>query len=365
MTSPKVYLSVSVLIVTEDDDFAQALADHLDGSKFQSLRLLRENACQPHRLREIHCDVALVDHEVTTEEGLPLFQLIRNMLPDCEVILITTPKRATEAARLARLWEVFDYVLPDCVNDENRIPLLIERATTRCLPNLSELRGQAKMERRRVLEMLSELRKILKSRVEGPVVEMLHHYKMAMNPFASQQDLPERLATETYQHSVVDLICGRLKRLETLVELSEEGDPPAATGSPSNQVLVVDDEPVSLELARFVLEKNGFNVVGAESAATARRLMESCDPALILMDVHLGDANGLHLVRTLREHSACRDVPVIVVTADSVQETVREAISVDVQGFVCKPYDSAILVDKVKNALADVNARRLTASGVT
>ncbi len=145
------------------------------------------------------------------------------------------------------------------------------------------------------------------------------------------------------------------------MELSEEGDSPGPGGPSQNQVLVVDDEAVSLELARFLLEKNGFDVVAAESAATARRLLENYDPALILMDVHLGDANGLHLIRALRESSAGCNVPVIVVTADSLQQTVCEAISVDVQGYLCKPYDAAILIDKVKNALAEVNARRLAA----
>ena len=132
--------------------------------------------------------------------------------------------------------------------------------------------------------------------------------------------------------------------------------------SSQNQILVVDDEPVSLEMARFVLEKNGFDVIRADSAATTRRLLETACPALIVMDVHLSDANGLRLVRSLREREGCQDIPVIVVTADSMRETVCEAISVDVQGYLRKPYDPAVLVDKVKSALAEASTRKLAES---
>ena len=359
MSIPRIGLDISVLLVSSHNEFAEAASRSLETSAVPHVRLSVEKAREPHRLREIRPDVALVDQGVTTQEGLPLFQLVRNVLPDCEVILITTLDQAAEAARLARLWEVFDYVLTDSAEDVNRIPLLVERVTARCLPNLAELRGQAKMEHRRVLESLRELRCILKSKVEGPVVELLHHYKMPEGPYSVQRDMPQRLATEAYQHSVVDLLCGRLKRLETLIELSEDEDPMAADEWSRNQILVVDDEPISLELAKFILEKNGFDVIAADSAAVAKRLLENGEPALILMDVHLGDANGLRLVRSLRERSGNHDIPVIVVTADTMRQTVCEAISVHVQAYVRKPYDSALLVEKVKNVLADANTRQL------
>ena len=362
MNTPRVGLHLSVLVVTEHNAFAEAVSGCLQDGKTRHVRLCLEKASEPRCLREIRPDVALVDQAASTPDGLPLYQLVRNVVPDCEVILITTMSQAAEAARLARLWEVFDYVLTDSVEDVNRVPLLVERATTRCMPNLAELRGQAKMEHRRVLESLRELRGILKSKVEGPVVELLHHYKMPEGPCMVERDAPQRFATEAYQHSVVDLICGRLKRLETLIELSADDEPMATDEWSRNQILVVDDEVVSLELAKFILEKNGFDVLAADSAATAKRLLENGEPALILMDVHLGDANGLRLIRTLREKRGCHEVPVIVVTADTMRQTVFEAISADIQGYLRKPYDSAVLVEKVKTVLADANTRRLATS---
>jgi DNA-binding NarL/FixJ family response regulator len=77
------------------------------------------------------------------------------------------------------------------------------------------------------------------------------------------------------------------------------------------------------------------------------------------MDVHLGDANGLRLIEALRKSDGRSDVPVIVVSADGMRQTVCEAVSAEVQGYVRKPYDPALLVEKVKNALAEANVRRL------
>jgi CheY-like chemotaxis protein len=351
-------------VVTEHIDFAEKALGQLDSNCYRTLRVAQDQACEPRRLREIRPDVALIDHGVTTQEGLPLFQLIRNVVPDCEVILISAAEQAAEAARLAKVWEVFDYILADSLGDVNRIPLLVERATTRCMPNLAELRGQAKMDQRRILESLSELRVILKSKFEGPVVELLHRHKMKDSPFAAQEDSPEQLATEAYQHSVVDLICGRLKRLEALVKVtSQDDDRTVSSELASKQILVVDDEAISAELAKFILERNGFDVVSVDSAASANRFLEYSVPALILMDVHLGDANGLRLVRALRDRPTCRNLPVIVITADSMPETVRTAVSVDVQGFLRKPYDAALLVAKVKNVLAEASVRKLAPAG--
>ncbi len=122
---------------------------------------------------------------------------------------------------------------------------------------------------------------------------------------------------------------------------------------------MVDDEAVSLELAKFILEKNGFDVLVADSAAATTRLLQNGYPALILMDVHLGDANGLRLIQALRKSDSQNDVPVIVVTADGMRQTVCDAVSAEVQGYVRKPYDPALLVEKVKNALAEASMRRL------
>jgi DNA-binding NarL/FixJ family response regulator len=65
------------------------------------------------------------------------------------------------------------------------------------------------------------------------------------------------------------------------------------------------------------------------------------------MDVHLGDVNGIELVKRMRRAHIGPDVPVIVVTSDRIRETVLDAMAADVQGYLLKPYEPRILADKV------------------
>jgi len=122
---------------------------------------------------------------------------------------------------------------------------------------------------------------------------------------------------------------------------------PTDTSPASNRVLVVEDDDVTGELASNMLERNGFDVLVATTAQDAMDAVMDYDPALILMDVHLGDVNGIELVRSMRRGHVGPNVPVIVVTSDRMRETVLEAMAADVQGYLLKPYEPRILADKV------------------
>ncbi len=100
--------------------------------------------------------------------------------------------------------------------------------------------------------------------------------------------------------SLVDLICGRLKRLEHLVQIA---GPAEELGTRiRDRILIVDDGPVDAEVAKYALEKHGYDVLVADSASTARQILHKDAPGLVLMDIHLGDANGLKLVHAMRQH---------------------------------------------------------------
>ena len=71
---------------------------------------------------------------------------------------------------------------------------------------------------------------------------------------------------------------------------------PGATRGAVKQVLVVDDVPVSGELAKWILERHGYRVCVAETADRAKQYLNQHTPQLVLMDVHLGHVNGVNLV---------------------------------------------------------------------
>ena len=87
------------------------------------------------------------------------------------------------------------------------------------------------------------------------------------------------------------------------------------TQSPMNElILVVDDEPKIVKLARDYLEKGGFRVVSAGDGSTAVTIARHDKPDLIVLDLNLPGMDGLELCRTIRRES---DVPIIMLTARS------------------------------------------------
>jgi CheY-like chemotaxis protein len=80
-------------------------------------------------------------------------------------------------------------------------------------------------------------------------------------------------------------------------------------------VLVVDDEPSNLKLAKIVLNSEGFDVKVATDAISAFEVLKTCDPDVIVMDVQLPGMDGWELTRRLKRNLATSHIPVIALTA--------------------------------------------------
>lgn len=107
------------------------------------------------------------------------------------------------------------------------------------------------------------------------------------------------------------------------------------------EVLVVDDEPAILQIARDVLEDAGFHVATAANGAEALRLLEHWRPAVVLLDMQMPIVDGGAFTRTMRERGM--DVPIVVMTAGS--SAVRWAKELGVAGYLSKPFEIDALVD--------------------
>lgn len=79
----------------------------------------------------------------------------------------------------------------------------------------------------------------------------------------------------------------------------------------SMQVLVVDDDPDVRELLDDYLSEQGYEVISADSAATAREILEDRTPSVVLLDVGLPGEDGLSLARHIRERF---DIGIIMVS---------------------------------------------------
>jgi DNA-binding response OmpR family regulator len=114
------------------------------------------------------------------------------------------------------------------------------------------------------------------------------------------------------------------------------------------QVLIVDDEPVVLDVVGRYLERDGHSILQAADGETARELLEREDPALVVLDVMLPGIDGLTLMRWIRTRS---DVPVILLTARGEEADRIVGLELGADDYVTKPFSPRELAARVRSVL--------------
>ena len=117
-------------------------------------------------------------------------------------------------------------------------------------------------------------------------------------------------------------------------------------------ILVVDDNPQNLKLARVLLSLEGYEVRAAADAEEALRVLESFAPRLILMDLQLPGMDGLELTRRLKADPARRGIIVIALTAYAMKGDREKALAAGCDGYVSKPMDIVALPRLIAELLA-------------
>jgi two-component system, response regulator RegA len=117
------------------------------------------------------------------------------------------------------------------------------------------------------------------------------------------------------------------------------------TGDAARSLLIVDDDaPFRLRLAR-ALEKRGFDVVSVDNVATAIEVAQESAPAFAVVDLRLGDGNGLEIVKALRD--ARTDARIVMLTGYGNIATAVAAVKQGAVDYLSKPADA----DAVEAAL--------------
>jgi CheY-like chemotaxis protein len=115
--------------------------------------------------------------------------------------------------------------------------------------------------------------------------------------------------------------------------------------------LAVEDEPRNAALLEAILGRAGYALELVTDLAEARSRLASATPALILLDRHLPDGDGLDLVPLIRGDARLRNVPILLVSASVLPRDQRAAIEAGCDGFLAKPVRVKPLVDEVRRLL--------------
>jgi two-component system KDP operon response regulator KdpE len=115
-----------------------------------------------------------------------------------------------------------------------------------------------------------------------------------------------------------------------------------------HQVLIVEDEPDIRGILRTLLKTAGYRVIETETAARAIVEARSHKPDLLLVDLGLPDADGIKVIRAVREWSP---VPVVVLSARTMESQKIEALDAGADDYVTKPFSAPELLARVRAAL--------------
>ena len=116
-------------------------------------------------------------------------------------------------------------------------------------------------------------------------------------------------------------------------------------------VLVVEDEEDIMEVIRFNLEKDGYEVNQALSGEKALQVIENNLPSLVLLDLMLPGINGLDLCRILKQNDRTKAIPVIMLTAKSEDADIVAGLEMGAEDYIIKPFSPRVLLARVRTVL--------------
>ena len=114
------------------------------------------------------------------------------------------------------------------------------------------------------------------------------------------------------------------------------------------KILIVEDDLDMQEMMVSFMQKNGFMVIAANNADELTEKLKSQRVDLILLDVMLGDENGISICKEIRETN---NIPIIIVSALSADQDRLSGFEVGADDYIVKPFNPQILLAKVKAIL--------------
>ena len=117
------------------------------------------------------------------------------------------------------------------------------------------------------------------------------------------------------------------------------------------KILVVDDEEDILELVRYNLSREGYQVTGSLTGEDALRKVRSDSFDLIVLDLMLPGMDGLAFTKTVKNDSRLRHIPIIMLTAKGEETDIVTGLELGADDYITKPFSPKVLIARVRTAL--------------
>jgi DNA-binding response OmpR family regulator len=123
-------------------------------------------------------------------------------------------------------------------------------------------------------------------------------------------------------------------------------------------ILCIEDEAEMIELMRLVLEREGFEVIGAVGGEQGLKAMRQNKPDLILLDLMMPGMDGWEVYRQMRADKELTEIPVIIVTAkaQSIDKVLGLQVA-KVADYITKPFGPKELIGSIDRVFTKLNVR--------
>jgi len=120
------------------------------------------------------------------------------------------------------------------------------------------------------------------------------------------------------------------------------------------KILIVDDEKDILELVRYNLAREGYQVHSASTGESAIEQAKSVNPNLIILDLMLPGMDGLEVARILKQNSDTSHIPIVMLTAKGDDADIVAGLELGAEDYITKPFSPRVLVARVRTVLRRV-----------
>lgn len=121
----------------------------------------------------------------------------------------------------------------------------------------------------------------------------------------------------------------------------------------ARSILVVEDDEHIAQVLIFMLERQGYKVAHAGDGLQAREFIEANEepPCLVLLDVMLPYIDGFEVVQIVRARAAWEEVPIVMLTAKTMEQDIVRALDAGANDYIVKPFQPSELLARIRRFL--------------
>jgi len=116
---------------------------------------------------------------------------------------------------------------------------------------------------------------------------------------------------------------------------------------PKGNILIVEDDPQTVKLIKFILEKEDYSTISAKDGEEGLQMARERKPDLIVLDLMLPGMDGYRVCEILKANPKTKEIPIIVLTALDTGADFEKALEKKADWYITKPFEPQHLLKRV------------------